>query len=216
VTLGDDVVISGADVAPAGVDSCPSPDSAIAGIAAPSVSITGSAQLDGSPPELLRDARDLNAFDRLGGRATLVLPGGTYSIGPATVGTSCDLQSPTNWGDPGGSGAPCGGYLPIVRIDGDLTLSGGIGQGILLVDGDLYVRSPFTFDGLVIVKRGADVTAQMEVHGILAAAEIRSGTQAVTQLKVHYSKCIVSRDLRIAASLTPLASRAWIPLFQAP
>ncbi len=216
VSLGDGVDISGADDTPAGSDSCSSPDSAIAGIAAPSVVVSASAQLAGSPPELLQAARDLGVFDRLSKRATLVLPGGTYSTSPATVGTSCDLQRSTNWGDPGEPSSPCGWYLPLIRVDGDLTLNGGVGQGILLVNGDLRVQSPFTFHGIVIVKGAVDITAPTDLRGILSAAELRSGTEPVSQLKVHYSKCIIANDLYSSAPLSPLASRAWIQLFQAP
>lgn len=215
VGLGDGVDISGV-----GDEDCPPPDSAIAGIAARAVSIVGSASLTGAPPEALRsssdsglDAGDLDVFNRLNGRATLVLPGGSYTTGPATVGTSCDLQQPTNWG---GSGAPCRDYFPLVRIDGDLTLGGGVGQGILLVNGDLHVLSTYTFHGIVIVTGEVDITAPTEVRGMLAAAELRSGAGPVTQLKVHYSKCIVSNSLELSAPLTPLASRAWRQLFQAP
>ena len=216
VSLGDAVVISGSDEDPPSLDSCPSPDSGIAGIAAPSVVISGSAEVLGSPPELFQAAGDLGVFDRYSERATLVLPGGTYTPSPATVGTSCDLQSPTNWGDPGGDAAPCSGYIPLVRVDGDLTLPGGTGQGILLVNGDLRVTGPFTFHGMVLVKGGVDITAPTDVRGILAAAELRSGAGPVTQLKVHYSKCIISKSLDSSAPLSPLSSRAWIPLFQAP
>lgn len=216
VTLGDDVVISGADESPPGVDSCAAPDSAIAGIAAPSVVVSGSAQLLGSPPELFQARSDSGAFDRFSKRARLVLPGGTYTPGPATVGTSCDLQRSTNWGDPGEAAAPCSGYLPLVRVDGDLTLTGGVGQGILLVNGDLRVTGPFTFHGMMIVKGGVDITAPTDVRGILAAAELRSGAWSVSQLKVHYSKCIISKSLDSSARLSPLSARAWIQLFQAP
>jgi hypothetical protein len=101
-------------------------------------------------------------------------------------------------------------------VDGDLTLGGGIGQGILLVNGDLRVTGPFTFHGIMIVKGAVDITAPTDVRGILAAAELRSGAGSVTQLKVHYSKCIITMDLASAAPLSPLTSRAWIPLFQAP
>jgi hypothetical protein len=216
VSLGDGVVISGADESPPGVDSCAAPDSAVAGIVAPSVVVSGSAELQGSPPELLQATGDFGLFDRFSERATLVLPGGTYTTSPATVGTSCDLQRSTNWGDPGGAAAPCGGYLPLVRVDGDLTLGAGIGQGILLVNGNLQVTGPFTFHGMLIVKGGVDITAPTDVRGILAAAELRSGAGPVTQLKVHYSKCIISKDLDSSAPLSPLSSRAWIQLFQAP
>lgn len=209
VSLGDGVVISG-------VDSCSSPGSGIAGIVAPSVAVSGSARLEGSPPVLLQGGADFGVFDRFNDRATFVLPAGTYSTGPVTVGTSCDLQPSTNWGDPVGLGAPCSAYLPVIRVDGDVTINGGVGQGILLVSGDLRITAPFTFHGMMIVKGAADVTAPTDIRGILAAAELRSGTGPVSQLKVQYSKCIISNDLEFSASLSPLSSRAWIQLFQAP
>src|SRR5437773_413586 len=81
------------------------------------------------------------------------------------------------------------------RIGGDLTLGGAVGQGILLVNGNLHVLSTYTFQGIVIVTGEVDITAPTDVHGILAAAKLRSGTGPVTQLKVHYSKCIVSNSL---------------------
>ena len=216
VVLGDGVVISGVDAADPERDNCSSPDSAIAGIAAPSVVVGGSAQLLGAPPDLQRTGVDLSAFDRFRDRATLVLPGGTYATGPATVGTACDPRPSTNWGDPNSSGAPCGNYLPVIRIDGDLTVDGVVGQGILLVDGNLRVAAPFTFHGIVIVKGAVDITAPTLVRGILAAAELRSGSGPVSQLKVNYSKCIVASNLASSALLSPLSSRAWIQLFQAP
>jgi hypothetical protein len=209
VALGDDVVISG-------VDGCAPPDSAIAGIAAESVFVSGSATLLGAPPQVSRTGRDPGAFNRLGERATHVLSGGSYAAAPATVGTSCDPRSPTNWGDPENPGSPCGGYFPLIRVDGDLTLNGGVGQGILLVNGNLHVTSGFTFHGIVIVTGGADITAQTDVSGIFEAVELRSGAGPVTQLKVRYSKCIVSNVLEISSPVSPLPSRAWNQLFQAP
>ena len=216
VVLGDGVSISGVDVPPAWGDSCPAPDSAIAGIAAESIVVTGSAALGGSPPQLVRPVPDQAEFDRLWGRASLSLPGGTYSPAPATVGTACDLQTLTNWGDPGGSSLPCGDYLTVVRISGDVTLDGGVGQGILLVNGDLHITSGFTFHGIILVTGAVDVTAQTDVRGILAAGELRSGAGPVTQLKVNYSKCLTSKALEISSPLSPLATRAWNQLFRAP
>ncbi len=223
VALGDDVDINGSDEDPSGVAGCPSAGRPIAGVAAETVSVVGSASLMGNPPELLRpsgasglSAGDLDTFRRLAERATLILAGGSYAIGPATVGTSCDLREPTNWGAPGESGAPCGSYVPIILVTGDLTLNGTVGQGILLVNGNLRVTAPLTFYGTVIVTGEVDITAPTEIRGILAAAELRSAGDPVTQLKVHYSKCILSNDLEISSSLRPLPSRAWSELFQAP
>lgn len=221
VSLGGSAALGdGVDISGSGDGACPPPDSAIAGIAAREVSIVGSASLTGAPPEVLRSSSvsglapsDLEAFNRLRERATLVLTGGSYTTGPATVGTSCDLQQPTNWG---GSGTPCADYFPLIRIDGDLTLDGGVGQGILLVNGNLHVLSTYAFHGIVIVTGEVDIAAPTEVRGMLAAAELRSGPDPVTQLKVHYSKCNILNSLEFSSPLTPLASRAWRQLFQAP
>jgi hypothetical protein len=219
--LGDGVLMSGFDEPPPGRGDCPPADSAVPGIAGAAVSLTGSATLAGSPPQLLRGAADsglapvdLGSYRRFASRATLILPGGgTYATNPATVGTACDLQQSQNWGDPFKHGAPCGGYLPIIEVEGDLTLMGGAGQGILLVDGNLTVLSDYTFFGLVMVKGGIDVQANLEVRGALAAAILGSETRQLTRTTVRYSKCIISNVLDSATPLTPLQSRAWKQLF---
>lgn len=222
VALGDGVDISGRDDS-SGIAGCPPESSAIAGVAADSVAIVGMATVAGAPPVVQRaesgsgpSTGDLDLFNRLAGRATLVLPAGAYAIYPATVGTSCDLSRPTNWGDPAVLGSPCASYLPMIRVDGDVILSGGVGQGILLINGDLRIDGGFTFNGIVIVTGEVDVTAPLEIRGMLKAAGLRAGAGPVTQLKVHYSKCLISRDLEFSSPLTPLASRAWKQLFQAP
>lgn len=202
-SLGEDVVINGADEVPPGLDDCPPAAPAESGLAGVAV--------------VSRDSSGvMGAFTRWSDRATLVLPGGAFSPGPATVGTACDLRPETNWGDPLAPSSPCSGYVPVISVRGDVTIVGGSGQGILLVNGNLHVTSAFVFYGIVLVTGDVDIEGPTDIRGLLAAAGLRSGTSQVTQLKVRYSKCIISKDLEISSSLKPLGSRAWKQLFQAP
>jgi len=76
-------------------------------------------------------------------------------IAPSMTGQPpvCDWSDPLNWGEPNhGAPMPCTSLLPVIHAPGDLVVSGGRGQGILLVDGDLVLEGSFEFSGLVIVQ----------------------------------------------------------------
>ena len=60
---------------------------------------------------------------------------------------------PLNWGNPENPGAACWDWFPVIHITGNANVqSGGVGQGVLLVDGDLDLRGNFAFYGIVIVQ----------------------------------------------------------------
>ncbi|NIP81806.1 MAG: hypothetical protein GWM90_22340, partial [Gemmatimonadetes bacterium] len=85
--------------------------------------------------------------------ATRVYEHGAHEsgMGPATTagpeGSRCDTSVRKNWGDPRGTG-PCAHHLPIIHARGDLTLDGGRGQGILVVEGDLTAAGDVRFGGV--------------------------------------------------------------------
>jgi hypothetical protein len=217
--VGTGSTLDGRDQAPAGQIDCPPPDSAMPGLAAGTIMTTGSPRIDGSPPTVARQGGDTGlalddqlAFDQLASQSTITLPGGSWATGPLTSGTDCDVASPLNWGDPSSLDGPCSSYLPIVHVVGDLTLTGGEGQGILLVDGDLVVGGGYRFFGLVLVRGTLAVGSfgsGATVWGSVAAA--RTGTEALplTGISVTYSKCMISHALRTSGVLVPLRSRAW-------
>lgn len=221
--LGDGVTISGADEPPPGRSDCPPAAAAIAGVIASATEVTGSATVTGTPPIELRAAAesglanvDLDRFNELAPRATLLLPAGSYSTYPATVGTSCDLRDVMNWGDPSGPGTPCGAYSPVIRIAGAATLGGGIGQGILLVDGDLRVSARYEFHGLIVVRGSLYAEAPLLVRGAIATAFLGSPSGHLTQVEVSYSKCVLGNVIESSSPLHILDSRGWKQLFQAP
>ena len=70
--------------------------------------------------------------------------------------------------------APCGSYWPIIYAPGDLVLSGGFGQGILLVGRyrDLRMREGMGF-GPELVRQGArDQSASVVMAAIVTAAAV--------------------------------------------
>ncbi len=181
--------------------------------------------LDGAPP-LLEDPTitptnvfewgSLN-YDDLVAMATIEIPVSSASSGqinPQLAGGVCDTAPWDNWGAPEDPSSPCFDYLPIIHRPGPLTLTSGtgVGQGILLVDGELTIEGDFHFYGLVIVKGEIQMKGDVEITGaVIAGAQLQSEPGDLIQ----YSQCAVARALAGGAGSTaaPLRSRAWLQLF---
>jgi len=221
--VGTGSTLDGRDQPPADRYDCPPPDSAVPGLAAGAITTTGTPRIDGSPPTVTRPrgdtglaVEDQQAFDQLASQATITLPGGSWATGPLENGPDCDLASLHNWGDPSSQDGPCSSYLPIVHVMGDLTLTAGQGQGILLVDGNLLIGGAYRFLGLVMVRGALDAQSALAgatVWGGVAAARTGSEAQPLTGITVIYSKCMISHALRTSGTLVPLLSRAWKQLY---
>ncbi|MDB4915359.1 MAG: hypothetical protein JWM95_3003, partial [Gemmatimonadetes bacterium] len=152
---------------------CPPLNPDLPGLAMPDPSklvtagCTGLSCIAGSP-KVLQDsaaAKDSTYFsfgagldwNSLAAMASKTLPAGTNlnGLGPSVSGGVCYTADPNNWGDPlhnDPATAACRSYYPIIYAQGDLKLTGGEGQGILLVEGDLSVQGGAEFYGPVIVK----------------------------------------------------------------
>lgn len=218
--LGPGSVISGGDSTPTGRADCPGPDSAVAGVAAGAASLLPGSAVDGAPPVIIRPSTgpalapgDSETFERLARQATILLPGGTFSTFPATVGTACNMQAPMNWGQPSDPSSPCGEYRPAIRVSGDVSLVLGEGQGTLLVDGDLHVLGSYRFDGIVLVRGTLEVSAGAAFTGFVAAGAVGAPARPAIGLELRYSKCIYYKVLLSSAWPTPLRSRGWKQLY---
>ena len=97
--------------------------------------------------------------------------------------------------------------------------AGGVGQGILLVEGDLDLRGNFTFFGMILVKgnMGTQGSGNRVFGGIMAGnAEIDA--QSITGgSEIQYSSCVIDRVTDNIAGLTlnwalPLSERGWVDL----
>lgn len=225
--------ISGQDTVPSGWAARCLPDSAVAGIRVgpvvpPNLGACGVGPCLSGSPSLLVDSlvgdSTLHNFGQatyatLAARASRVLVGQLPRIGPSVTGTPgmCDLSDSLNWGDPipGGSLGACDGFFPIIHAPGDLTLTGGRGQGILLVDGSLIIGGGTEFTGLVVVlgtlSNGA---GGGQVLGAALAANVMAGNSTPgSTLRVHYSACVLPYTLRGSSLVTPLPYRSWTQQF---
>lgn len=150
----------------------------------------------------------------LASHATIVLPpGSVVTPAPAVSGGNCDRTRADNWGDPSGSGA-CATYAPLVRATGDLRLQGGVGQGVLLVEGDLVLEAGAHFSGVVIA---LDDIESAGVGGTLLGAVLAGDARVAAgdysrldgATLVQRSSCAAALALERSARLVPVARRSW-------
>lgn len=157
------------------------------------------------PPFPLDPALPNSGFPVLGGldRATAlryadrVLSGGTFSPSPMEAGGVCVTGEPSNWGGAGDGGA-CDDFLPLVISDGSIAMSGGAGQGVLIVVGDLILEDAARFSGWVLVTGDLHVIEGSEILGF-----VRSGGASF----VDESGRIFGSILESLRSLDRLAER---------
>ena len=223
VAIGDGAQMSGRDQSSDTSGACPPPGVDVAGIEAESVTVAAGARLDGAPPTARRASGDTGltesqrqAFEQLAATPTISLAGGSWFTGPVVTGAHCDAAPDLNWGDPLRLESPCSGFLPIVHVQGDATLLGGSGQGILLVDGDLVIRGPYRFFGLVMVAGTfavATADSGVTIEGAVVAGRTGLAPYSTLSLVIAYSTCRLARALQTSGSLVPLASRSWKQLF---
>lgn len=144
----------------------------------------------------------------------------TYSVAPAPAykadGT-CDRSVKSNWGDVTRSVVPkaCEGWFPIIYYPGNAKLTGGTGQGILLVEGDLEVQGLFQFYGPVIVK-GRLRTSGTGGHfnGAVMAANVELEENSLLgNAVVNYSSCAVATAVQAVSLPMPVPERSWAEMY---
>src|SRR5439155_1425964 len=169
ITVSGNVTVNGNDVTPTGWPSCTTQNVAGAAIS-PTTTYTpngGAVSIQGNPSVLTTSAAgDTNTYFSYGGSnyqslaatANLTYPTGLVLTGiqPIAVGAVCQVSSvPANWGDPNRASpaGACEKYFPIIHVLGDMKVTTGRGQGVLLVDGDFtaaaFTLAPSTGLGLV-------------------------------------------------------------------
>ena len=186
----------------------------IAGIAAPDTTrIIGMAGVTGAPP-VITDATVAQSLASLDSALTpdLVIPAGAVvTPAPVVAAGACDTTATTNWGDP--AGGSCGAHLPVIRALGDLTVRGGVGQGILIVDGDVVFENGASFAGLVMVADDFVTGAGGgSVLGAVIAGDARraAGDHTIVGSGGHIrrSSCRL-RQARLAAANPVRARQRW-------
>ena len=163
-------------------------------------------------------------WNELVAMATKTYPSGSVGpMGPAPIGTASTCTttpdgSNNNWGEPRvpATVAGCRFYFPIIYVPGNIKLTGGWGQGILLVGGDLDVQGGAEFYGPVIV-RGNLNTQGTGGHfngGVMAANVNLDLSSVLGDAVITYSSCAITKALQYNAPGRLLAQRSWAELLQ--
>jgi len=235
ILVGGNASVNGHDSIPSGWSGCP-PKKDVAGIVMSDTTAglklpgctLGKPCVDGNPKFIQTAAAADTAtyfvygnttYQDLAATASLVLAGGTTlnNLFPAAAGSVCMTSVQTNWGDlrrliPAGA---CESYFPIIHALGDLHISTGMGQGILLVDGDLDMTGNFQFMGAIVV-RGTLSTYGTGAHitGAVMAANVDLDQNTVLgNSSIKYSSCALNAVMNGSAYPKAAKRRAWVDLY---
>jgi hypothetical protein len=235
--IGGNSEVNGNNSNPPGWGGCDAATGALPGVAmADTTQIQYSGCSDGSciegNPAIVQDpaAGDTTNYFKFGDEdwksltaaATKVINGNyTYTgINPVVTGGVCMKGATLNWGAPLHTvpANACENYFPIIYAKansaGVLKLSGGKGQGILLVDGDLEISGGFEFFGPVIVRgriKAVGTAGGGKLTGAVMAAnvEIDDDLQILGDATISYSSCAVQKAVSGSANPRRLVQRAW-------
>lgn len=203
-------VVSGHDSTPPGWGArCPATAPAVAGLAvAPGTVINPASCLNtpclGGQPGLLVDSMlppwvldsvASYSYSGLASQADVTVQGAVGPVRPVPAGPGvCQTADSLNWGDPAPTGA-CGSYFAVVHAASGLVITGGSGQGVLLVDGDLTLSGGFRFAGLVVVQ--GTLRSGGAGGGVLGAVLARRiDLPPGSPLEVRYSACALREATR--------------------
>ena len=191
------------------------------------VTTGGQGEITGTPPYVEDPSIDSTTFTQFGdltwaeltAMANKTLSGGNVNqVAPSLVDGNCNTSDPYNWGDPLNPTAPCGSYFPIIYVAGSARMqAGGVGQGLLLVEGDLDLRGNFAFYGVIIVQGSFETqgTANRIIGGVFAGNASLDNQAFLGTSVVQNSTCAVTRAIQNNAALNrarPLAERSWVDL----
>jgi hypothetical protein len=231
-TVGGSALLDGRDTPPSTWTECPTTGlDTLPGLSIPTTS--GSSinlgNINGDPQVVQDPTINDSTFFKYGdldwnelvAMATKVYPAG--DVGPlnqlAPVGstTTCTTSATENWGDPhrGAATRGCWNYFPIIYVNGNLKMTGGYGQGILLVTGDVEVAGGTEFYGPAIIRGHLKSTGTGGhfLGGVMAAnVDMESNTVLGNSL-INYSSCALATALRGSSPGRLMRERSWVEVF---
>jgi hypothetical protein len=221
ITAGGNIDITGADTNPPGWTGCAAPVNKAGGRSAGDILVHGASSMTGTPAQIEYDSTVVDSiftvpFNSLKAQATRTLAPGTYNgMAPSVTGTPsvCNRADANNWGEPYAAPTPgivtqCQGYFPIIYVPGNLSVSGGRGQGILLVEGNAAATGGFIFDGIIIALGDLQVNGNgNKVTGAVLTAGTTANLHGTPD--IFYSSCAIYRALQYSVRAEPMADRSW-------
>lgn len=180
---------------------------ALAAAPAAAIAIDAAATLSGAPVVQIDSAlaaapgaRSLGGIDLdvLGSVADHVEAGSLY-FAPVVSRGACDTQARGNAGDPFDPAAPCADFHPLIYAPGDLEITGGEGQGLLVVRGTLRLAAGARFAGAIVAERG------VVAEGATVLGAVRTGAASAIDGALTWNACALWR----AFTRTPALRRPW-------
>lgn len=146
-----------------------------------------------APPEDSTAPLALGAmdFDRILAAAPVVVPERGTPAPDEALG-ACLTDEPWVWGDPDQPWRPCGPVVPMRASLGDLEVEGGVGQALLVVDGDLSLTAGARYYGLVLVRGMLRLEGGAHLEGMALA---RDGVEVASGSSLVGSECWALRAL---------------------
>ncbi|MEX0892039.1 MAG: hypothetical protein WEB88_07695 [Gemmatimonadota bacterium] len=137
---------------------------------------------------------------------------GALTLAPVADGATCSTAAAGNWGAPLDPAHPCAGYVPVIHAPGNLELVAGAGAALLVVAGDLVVRSGVELHGIILVLGNLTV----DEGGLVRGAVRLAGARADVGGGVFRDACVLARTVRRSAiDARPFRppGRWWLPSF---
>ncbi len=193
-----------------GQDSCAP---AVPGVHAPANTVQPGALVVGDPPirsEAVAAALLPDPFGTTLAAALATVTPAAHTLTPLPLaGPDGCIPADQNWGalDPD---HPCHDLRPFVHVTDPLTMIGGEGRGVLVVEGDAHLLDGAHYSGLVVVRGRLTIDEGSRVDGAVRAREVlvRDGT-------VRRDGCALTEALAAPAldqAFRP-PHRWWVPSF---
>jgi hypothetical protein len=95
----------------------------------------------------------------------------------------------------------------VVHARGDLTLVGGTGTGMLIVEGRLIITGPLSYEGVIVARGGISVV----VPGVTITGVIRSGGTPLVagNMAVNLNGSVAQNVILQSLTPLPVAGRRW-------
>ena len=136
-----------------------------------------------------------------------------WSIGGVSI-QSLRASADLTLADGATQSAPSG----VVHATGDLTLIGGAGAGVLIVDGQLSITGPISFTGAVVARRGIVTWAPGATFTGTLRAGLPAGGGAPRldmrhQFELRQGRCALQTILANAVMPRVVSGRRWAEMF---
>jgi hypothetical protein len=160
-------------------------------------------------------------YYELAAQANLVFPGDVKEKTQPSLTQSgaCDVGDRYNWGSPEDVSHRCASYFPVIHVQGNLELNANsVGQGILLVDKNVYVNGGFEFYGLVLTRGTIGRNGTSRITGSIFAksgVDLDDPSEIQGNATIQFSSCAVRKAIQGSDPFSyarAIDSRGWFDL----